>query len=243
MAFVHGAQTRLFLGEKHISGVVSGFTCSFDASLAETTNLLAGGSTFIPGLTNGELGFEGFIEQQKQGGATTIQDTIRDVSQTDSGALMTAAPGGLVMHYPSFFCKADISSFEIESSVDDAVSFSVESQGDEGIDWGHLLHVHTAVSADGDGSALDHGDSTGSGGAAMLHVTDVTGAPDGFEVVVQHSDDDDTYVDLVTFSSVDEPAAEFKTVSGTVNQYIRASWSFDGGTSPTATFVLSFARR
>src|SRR5690606_32627606 len=127
--------------------------------------------------------------------------------------------------------------------VDDAVSFSVESQGDEGIDWGHFLHVHTEVDADDEGPALDNGDSTGSGGAAMLHVTDVTGSPTGFEVTIQHSDDDSTYVDLVTFSSVDEPAAEFKTVSGTVNQYIRASWSFDGGTTPTATFVVSFARR
>lgn len=250
MAFVHGANSRLFLGNKHISGTTSGFTCSFDASLAETTNMLAGGSTFIPGLTNGELSFEGFIEQQVVGPAVTIQDAIRTASQTDSGALFTALPSGFTVGHPVFFCKADISGFEIESSVDDAVNFSVETQGDEGIDWGVLLHDYTSIDNTPDpfeGAAVDNGAATSNGGAAMLHVTSVTGTPTGITVTVQHSADNSVWTDLVAFTtfSAATGTSEFKTVAPatTVNRYVRVEVDFDGGTSPTVALVASFARR
>jgi hypothetical protein len=244
MAFVHGSGARLFLGSKHISGTSSSVSCSFDNNLAETTNLLAGGSTFIPGLTDGEISAEGFIEQQVVAPAVTIQDAIRAATQTDSGALFTAAPAGLAVGRPAFFCKSDISSFEIESSVEDAVTWSIEAQGDEGIDWGILLHDHSAVDADpANGAGQDNGAPSAGGGAALLHVTAVTGSPTGVAVKVQHSEDDDTYTDLISFTSFDDITAEFKAVTGTINQYVRAQWAFTGGTSPTATFVLAFARR
>jgi hypothetical protein len=65
-------------------------------------------------------------------------------------------------------------------------------------------------------------------------------------VKVQHSADDSTYADLVTFTAITvAPAKERKTVAAgtTVNRYLAASWAFTGaGAAHTATFVVGFAR-
>jgi hypothetical protein len=82
--------------------------------------------------------------------------------------------------------------------------------------------------------------STVNGGAGTQAISAFSGFT-GFIGKIQHSPDDTTYADLITFTNVTSgPTAERKTVSGTVNRYL----SFNGdvtGSGSITPFVM-FAR-
>jgi hypothetical protein len=61
---------------------------------------------------------------------------------------------------------------------------------------------------------------------------------------VQHSSDNVTFADLVTFASVSSTTAtaERIAVTGTVNRYLRASHA-PGGSSGSVTYTMAFARK
>jgi hypothetical protein len=87
------------------------------------------------------------------------------------------------------------------------------------------------------------GAATNNGGAAILHVTGLSGTTPTADLKLQHSADDTTYADLVTFDQKTAPGAQFKIVAKgtTVNQYLRVSSTISTGGS--ADFVVAFARR
>jgi len=122
-----------------------------------------------------------------------------------------------------------------------------ESNG--GADEGIILHSNSAAEvAAGNtegASSQDAGAASLNGGAGYLQVSALTlGGYTSLGVKVRHSADDVTYADLVTFANVAAaPAAERKTVAGTVNRHLASSWAFNGvGAGPSATFVVGFAR-
>lgn len=122
-------------------------------------------------------------------------------------------------------------------------SFTVSGDVDEGV----ILHALGAETAAGDtqDDSVDNGASSANGGAGYLQVSALTlGGYTNVAVKIQGSADDTTYTDLVSFTAVTAaPDAERKTVTGTVKQYLAASWSFTGsGSSPSATFMVGFAR-
>lgn len=121
-------------------------------------------------------------------------------------------------------------------------------QGSGQVDEGVILHELSAETADGDtegADSVDNGASSANGGAGYLQVTALSlGGHTNLTAKVRHSADDITYADLITFTAVTAaPAAERKTVAGTVNRYLATSWDFTGaGSGPTGTFLIGFAR-
>lgn len=249
MPFVHGAKTRLYFNDQHISGYAAGFTTTVNRNLAETTNLLAGGTTSIPGFQEGGMTIDGFMTTQIPLG-TNFTDLLRNASVEEHGVLSTAIPGALSVGYPAFITMGDPTKYEFESKVDDAVSVSYEIQGEDGTaDWGVLLADGTAITADGEGDSVDASadfSPTTNGGVASLHVTAVGGTSPTATVTIQHSADDSTYTDLVTFTALaGDTTSEFKKVAPgtTVNRYLRATFSDFSGTGASYNIVLAFARR
>jgi hypothetical protein len=100
-----------------------------------------------------------------------------------------------------------------------------------------LANGTSITSASQSYAAVDNGGATSNGIIANLHIT----ASDQATVAkVQHSADNSTWADLVTFTSVAAGrGAERKIVTGTVNRYLRATWS---GTLGTRTVVITAAR-
>lgn len=100
-----------------------------------------------------------------------------------------------------------------------------------------LANGASITSASQSYAAVDNGGATSNGIIANLHIT----ASDQATVAkIQHSADNSTWADLVTFTSVAAGrGAERKIVTGTVNRYLRATWS---GTLGTRTVVITAAR-
>lgn len=241
MTFSHSKDSRLFFNTEHISGTVSGFTTQAERNLSGVTSILDTGNRFIPGLNEGALQIEGTFDSTP-GVTITTHEVLRDSIGVDNAALTTACPSGLTIGFPAFVGRGDASSYEVESAVADAVKYTFQSTGDNGVDWGVILHAHNAVTATGQDASSDGLAATTGGGVALLHVTAASGTTPSATIKVQHSTDNSTWVDLITFTAATVKTSEYKTVSGTVNRYLRAQYTISG-TGPSFTFLLSFARR
>jgi hypothetical protein len=238
MAFVHSKNSRVLMNERHLSGAISGYSVAHQRAVSEATSLLDEGMTYIPGLMDGSMTINGMFES----GAGSIDATVRATIGVDDGLVVTVLPDGLTAGKPAFFCVAETTGYTVDAAVADTVTLTIEGQPNDGVDWGVVLHGLTAETTTGDGAAVDNGAATTGGGVAVLHVTAADGTSPTLDVAVQHSADDNTYVDLVTFTQANSATVERTTVAGTVNRYVRASHTL-GGSAPEFTFAVAFARR
>lgn len=241
MAFAHSKSSRLLLDDIHLSVFLKSWEHTTEREMANVTVHTDDGHKFIPGLDNGSLSLGGVVDDDAT--ADGQDETLDTALGASSGSVVTAAPAGLAVGNRVISIEARESQYSISSPVADAVSFSASWMAEGQVDTGVSLHDLTAESATADGASVDNGASSANGGLAALHVTANT--RDGSSTIkVQHSSDDVTFVDLVTFSAVaaSTTTQERKVVTGTVNQFLRASWT-PGGTTGSITFVVSFARR
>jgi hypothetical protein len=131
------------------------------------------------------------------------------------------------------------SSYSAAASVADAVSFAASWMAEGQVDVGVALRDLTAASATGNGSSVDNAASSANGAVGVLHVT--ANSSDGATTVkIQHSTDNSTWADLLTFAVVGAgtKTAERVAVTGTVNRYVRATWTLAGSASVTLAVAL-----
>jgi hypothetical protein len=240
MAFIYGTSGRILIDEFHVSGDISGYSAKWQRDNAETTSLLDSGTRGIPGLMSGSLNVDGSFDSTA--GAHLYDITKVNVG-VDNSMLVTAWPEGGALGKPAFIAVCDPSGFEIEASVSDKVSISIEGTGDDGVDWGYSYHDLTAESVTGNGTGYDDLPTSvitsANGGVGMLHVTAATGT--GGTVKIQDSADNITFADIITFTATAAATSERKTVTGTVRRYIRSIRTIN--TTSSLTYGVSFARR
>ena len=239
MAFIHGKNTGVLVGGGNLSAFFNEASASQDVETAETTTFGSSAKTYIIGLKDGTMSVSGMFD----GAEDSVDEQIEAVLGAEADSVATIAPEGLAIGKTAYSCAARKTSYEISSPVGDVVSTSLSIQADGGIDRGVLLGAATAVTASGQGTAQDNAASTSGGGVGYLHVTANT-RNGGSTFKVQHSSDNVTWADLVTFTSVSATttAAESIAVTGTVNRYLRASHA-PGGSSGSVTYTMAFARK
>lgn len=109
----------------------------------------------------------------------------------------------------------------------------------------HALGAETTDPGSTEGPSVDNTASSANGATAQLHVSALTlGGFTNIDIRVRHSVDDITYADLTTFTAVTAaPAAEQKTVAGTINRHLACSWNFTGaGSGQSVTFFVGVNR-
>jgi hypothetical protein len=239
MGFIHGKNTGVLVGGGNLSAFFNEASASQDVETAETTAFGSPAKTYIIGLKDGTMSVSGMFD----GAQGSVDEQIEAALGVDAASVATIAPEGLAIGRASYSCAARKTSYEVSSPVGDVVATSLSIQADGGIDRGVLLGANTAVSTTGTGAAQDNTNTSSNGGVGFLHVTANTrdGATD---FKVQHSSDNVTFVDLVTFASVSATSttAQRVAVTGTVNRYVRASHA-PGGSSGSVTYTMAFARK
>ena len=126
---------------------------------------------------------------------------------------------------------------------DRSLDFRIEAVSTAGValEWGVMLSAaddtHSSATSS---SSLDNGASSSDGAAAVLELIDISsGTP---TVVVEDSANDSTFATLISFTAVadgGEPTSERKTVSGTVDRYVRVTTT---GTFTNAKFAVGIRR-
>lgn len=238
MGTAHSTASRVFVNELHVSGEITGWSASKTCELADATGLTAEGGMTTVGHVGGSIKIPGMLSD----GAGTLTTEAGTVLGTEDALLVTVCPNGTTIGQTALIAVCDLENFVADASVKSTVSIALDAKPDSGVDWGITLHAHAAETADGNSASVDNAALTSNGGAATLHATAFSGLTNAI-VKVQHSTDNSTWVDLVTFATVTAVTSERVLVAAaaTVNRYLRATVDVTGVGS--VTYLVAFARR
>ncbi|HKJ93967.1 MAG TPA: hypothetical protein VJ957_12430, partial [Longimicrobiales bacterium] len=188
---------------------------------------------------------------QRDGGIswTSYFDTAAGRAHAALSGLATTATvltylRGQVLGNPAACLNARQVGYDPDRANDGSLTLKVEGAGDgDGLEWGLQLTdgVRTDTAA-ADGTSHDGGASTAYGAQAYLQVTAFTGTD--VTVKVQHSTDNATWADLITFAQT-TAAHTFGRSSvantATVDRYVRAVTVTTGGFT-SVSFAVVFCR-
>jgi hypothetical protein len=236
VSFVHSSASKILVNEVSSTAHVTGYTVTYQRDASAVTSLADSGTMSILGLQSGTIALRGLFDSA----ATSLYTEVIGSVGTDNSLLTTVFPDGWTIGQPALMAVSDISGFEVPASVSEAVSMTIDGTPDDGVDIGVSLHALSAETADGQGTSVDNAASSSNGGVANLHVTAYSGLTN-VVFKVQASTDNSSWSDLITFATATATTSERKTVTGTVNRYLRAWWDVTG--TGSATFTVAFARR
>lgn len=237
--FRHGKSTAVLFNGTDMSPYLNEATTTQEIETAETTTFAATDKTYIVGLADGTISTSGLFDSTANASDAVLNGMIQQEDNT-----FTVLPEGNTLGNRAIIANGELTSYEISSPVADVIAISAEIQADGGLLHGVALAAGvTTSSASAATTAVNNGSATYSGGLYNLHVT--SNNRDGAATIkVQHSSDDVTYADLVTFTNVSASATvgESITSTGTVNQYLR-TLSTLAGASGSVTYHVAAARR
>lgn len=239
MSFRHGKDGRVLVAEYDLSSYFNEMSSSQAIETAETTTFGSSAKTYITGLNDGTLSFSGMFDAE----ADAVSDVFESIIDNESTPVITMAhDSGLNIGSACVMAQAKQTSFDITVPVADVVALSGEFQVTGGLRNGVILAGAVDATTTENGASVDNTASSALGAVANLHVT-TNSMDDATVIKVQHSADDSTFVDLITFASVATTAltSETATAAGTINRYLRYQVTPAG--SGSITFSISLSRR
>lgn len=237
MAFGAGNAGKVYLNGYDLTSYFRSMQAVETLGAYDTTVFGNATKTFIPGLADGTIALDGLFD----GSSTSAEDAIlaaASVAATPGVALVF--PAGDAIGARGRACASIHTSYTVSAPVDGVVSTAAAIQATGGIDGVRSLHALGAETATGDAASVNHGAATTNGGVGYIEAPAFTGT--SVVVKIQHSADNSIWADLITFTAISAAhAAQRVEVSGTVNQYLRASHA--SGTFSSVTDVVAFGRR
>lgn len=236
MTFAHSRNSRLFVNERHVSAQLTGWSVGHTRNYGEVTTIVDTGAKFIPGLMSGSLGLRGLFDSAQ----FLESEAASAMAFVDNGMLITVCPDSTALGSRAMFCPSDPESVAVDAALAAAVTLAVDTVPDAMVDMGVVLHDHTAETADTNTTSVDRLAGTTGGAGASLHVSAYSGLTNAV-IKVQHSTNNSTWADLITFTTVTALTSEFKTVTGTVNRYVRVTTDVTG--TGSVTFLVALGPR
>jgi len=236
MAFKHGKDTKIYVNSSDYSSYFSSADSNRSSDIAESTTFGNSAKSYIAGEKDGTISLTGFFDatadgvlQPLLGGADL--DLVIGIDGLDTGDSAT-------------FQKGNINNYAVSSPVGDIVATSVDVQSDEGMWNGKVLVASAFTTTAAQGSADDNASSTSNGCGAFVIVTSVSGTSPTGDIKIQHSADNVTYADLITFTQATGATSEVKYVAEgtTINRYIRVYNTIGGSSTPTINAIVGFGR-
>lgn len=252
MTFRHGSRTAVLFDIYDISAYMNSAQSSSSVSTADTTTYGATGDakTYITGHRDTTISVAGLWDGDTGALDEIITGTL--ASDTDENFLI-AEDGGLALGRRCIFGQSNRTKYSTDSPVADVVKISLDLQTDAELGRGVLLSDGTVATGFGvvTTTAVDNGAATSNGGTAVLFNTVNTRNGNTQAIKIQHSVDNSTWVDLVSFTTIppnsttpNSPLRSQRAVvaPGTnVNRYLRATYNAVG--SGSIAMVFAFSRR
>lgn len=234
MAKTGGLGDRLLVGGYDISGDIQALDMiGGGPALGDVTDITQSAHSRIGLLRDGSMSFSEYFDTANAHPVLSALPTADEI--------MTYLRGTVIGN-PAACLNAKEIGYDPNRAADGALILKTQGVGQGyGLEWGVQLtaglRTDTAATA---GTDLSNGASTSFGGQAYLQLTVFTGTD--VTVKVQHSADNSTWTDLITFTEVTAaPAAQRLAVTGTVDEYVRATTVTSGGFT-SATFAVAFMR-
>lgn len=240
MVVPHGSGTKLFWEGYDLSTYSREATSEGTADVAETSCFQQTSKTYLAGLKDGTFSAGG-IYDAAAGASAQVLESILGLASAE----ILHLPEGDTAGKLGIGLQTVETKFSVNSPVNDVVAWSAEGQSSVGIEPVTMIQALAAQTTTANGTGTDNGALTSLGASAYLMVTAMsgTGGPT-LAVKLQHSTDNITYVDLITFTTVTAAnKSERKAIpAGTVNRWLRAIWTITG-TTPSFTFTVAASRQ
>ena len=236
MPVIHGKATSVLVDQYNLSIYFNSADYTTTMETAETTTFGASAKTFLPGLLAASVSLSGFFDTGTGGG----DEILRAALSTSTPDVLSIAPQGITtIGNRATLGMIHQTSYQVSAPVGDVVAASAEMEATNGLWGGVVLADLAARTTSSNTSSVDNAASSANGGVANVHLTGVT-ALTSLVVKIQHSTDNSSWSDLITFATLSAVGAENKTVTGTVNRYTRVLWTLTG---TSVTFAVTFARK
>jgi hypothetical protein len=246
--FIHGKTTAVYVDEFDLTEYFTDTSIDMSNDVAETTAYGATNKAFVPGLRSGTLSLSGLWSQTTDGSDEELQALLGNATEP----IVTVREGSAAIGSRAVIAQANETSYAITSPLNDVAAISADFEctttGITNLTFALAQGVQLTAGASiahgslGALSSVDNAASSANGGAATLHVP--TNTVNGNTTIkVQHSANDSTWADLISFTAVGSSAvtSEIKAVTGTVNRYLRVTAS-TAGSSGSITFMVAAAR-
>lgn len=215
MTFRHGRKAVALFAGVNITSYITDASLDVDVDAAETTTWGNDWKTYIPGQAMSKYGFTGYFD-------AAMTPTFTSQVGDNPAGLLLVAPGGMVVGERANIMEVIETKYGESAPVGGVVGFTWDAMADTVPGFGQVLTTLTAVTADGNGTAVDGGAATTTGGVAHLHVLDVS-ASDSIVVTIEDSANGSTgWATIATFASRSAAGAERVTIAGTIKRYVRA---------------------
>jgi len=231
MGIYHGKNARLYIGGYDISALVLGVTPIQEREMKPYAVCDGGQYHQMPGLAKDTLSIDGLFDDNYM----TVLNNLRAASS----GYQVVIPFGTTLGNRALAVKeARLGKYEQNTVVTDINKMSAELVAED-LPWDYckLLFPKDTKTEDGNHTSVDDSAESSDGLVAYLQVF-TCGGDDALVVKIQESSDDgsaDAWADLVTFTEANGITTERKTVSGTVERYLRVAWS------GTPTYSVNFA--
>jgi hypothetical protein len=240
--FRHGKNVNVFLDQYDFSTYFNNVSASTTIDTAETSAFGTSAKSYVVGHRDGTVSLSGMFEATESVGTDQF---FASALGSATKIKLIVAPEGNSVGAGAIVLVADDTSYEVSSAIADIVQASAEFQSTDAVEHGRILSSGATVSATGNGTGVDNGASTANGGAGFLSVP-VNTRNGNITVKIQHSADNTTFADLITFTVVSgttKTSERVEVASGTtVNRYLRVNYTVAGSTG-SATPVVAFTRR
>tara|TARA_R110000824_G_scaffold38438_2_gene117410 strand:- start:3002 stop:3721 length:720 start_codon:yes stop_codon:yes gene_type:complete len=221
----------------NLAGVSTTLSDSTEAQKEETNALGdAWGESLATGVRQAELAADGFYDDASDSVNAALsgnEATSRVVCYGFEGNTIHKGMVGLEGAFGGTYTRGATRNELTKASA----TWTVTGQKDTGL----IFHTLSAETASGTDTVDNNAASTSAGAVGYLQVTTSSGTSPTADIKIEDSSDNISYSDLLTFTQATGRTAQRATVSGTVNQYVRVSWTL-GGTTPSFTFIVGLAR-
>lgn len=248
--FVHGKSSGVLLDKYDLSAYFNSADVAQNIDTAETTGFGSTAKSYLVGLADATLSLSGMYSQDATVGEDVVLSTV--LGSTTTPIITVPFETGSIGKR-AVLCKAHETSYAISSPVADVVTVTADFNASTdattnltyGLRNGVMLTAGSSIAYGslGNLTSVDNTASSASGGFANLHVTANSISGGTTTIKVQHSTDNSTWADLITFTaaSASTTTSQQSAVSGTVNRYLRAT-ATTAGSSGAITYHVSFAR-
>lgn len=248
MAFIHGKAGAVYIDGVDLSAYCQKVSKKANVDTPETTTLQAAAKTYITGVPDAQLSIDAIFDAAV-GAITPKLDSMFGAAVNP--IVQVCPAGGAVVGERCYFMQAIEMDYSEIVDIGDANKVNFNLQSVTGFESAVISHPKGAETATGNdtNAAQDNGAGTPTstnGLSAALEVFALagTGGP-SLTAVIQHSTDNSTYVDLVSFAAqTTAPGSQRVAVAvgTTINRYLRSRRTISG-TTPSFTYAVAIDRK
>jgi hypothetical protein len=230
-----------FVGSADLSGDVGAISSiASPRAIIDVSAINKSGYERLLGRADGSMAFNAFYNPSA-GQAHPVLSAVGTVAGTVS-AVVSFFHGAAVGE-PAASINGKQTDYQVAVAQDMSIALTASTMSGASIplEWGEMLTTgKQTFSSSGTATKLDNATSTSFGGAGYLHAFSIGSGT--ATVKIQHSSDDSTYADLITFTNVTAATSErvaTAAITTTVNRYVRVNAT---GTFTNLVAAVNFVR-